>query len=67
MRFVELSKPLITKLLSESFLAEAEQNTHMEHLEDHIFNKGYTGAKEAIDYLYSLHQCWKATANKSLI
>lgn len=56
MRFVEVSKPLITQILSESFLAEAEQNTHMEHLEDHIFNKGYAGAKEAVDYLYSLHQ-----------
>jgi|TARA_B110000971_G_C20037032_1_gene514947 hypothetical protein len=55
MRFVEISKPLVTKIISESFLLEAK-NTHMEHLEDNIFNKGYAGAKEAVDYLYSLHQ-----------
>ena len=57
MRFVEISKPLIARILSESLLLEAEgKNTHMEHLEDNIFNKGYAGAKEAVDYLYSLHQ-----------
>ena len=57
MRFVEISKPLITRVLTESLLLEAEgKNTHMEHLEDNIFNKGYQGAKEAVDYLYSLHQ-----------
>lgn len=57
MRFVEISKPLITQLISESALAEAEgKNTHLEHLEDNIFNKGFPGAKEAIDYLYSLHE-----------
>lgn len=27
-----------------------------EHLEDNIFNKGFAGAKEAINYLYSLHE-----------
>lgn len=57
MRFIEISKPLVTQILSESFLLEAEgKNTHLEHLEDNIFNKGYAGAKEAVDYLYSLHQ-----------
>lgn len=57
MKFVEISKPLVTQILSESLILEAEgKNTHLEHLEDNIFNKGYTGAKEAINYLYSLHQ-----------
>jgi hypothetical protein len=27
-----------------------------EHLEDNIFNKGFAGAKEAVNYLYSLHE-----------
>ena len=57
MKFVELSKPLVTGILTESALQEAEgKNTHLEHLEDNIFNKGYKGAKEAVDYLYSLHE-----------
>lgn len=57
MRFIEISKPLITGILTESLLLEAEgKNTHLEHLEDNIFNKGYAGAKEAVDYLYSLQQ-----------
>ena len=57
MRFIEISKPLITEIISESLVAEAEgKNTHLEHLEDNIFNKGFAGAKEAIDYLYSLHE-----------
>jgi len=57
-KFVEISKPLVTQLLSESVLLEAKEgkNTHLEHLEDNIFNKGFAGAKEAVDYLYSLHQ-----------
>lgn len=57
MRFIEISKPLITQIISESLLVEAEgKNTHLEHLEDNIFNKGFPGAKEAINYLYSLHE-----------
>lgn len=57
MRFIEISKPLVTGILTESLLLEADgKNTHLEHLEDNIFNKGYAGAKEAVDYLYSLQQ-----------
>ena len=57
MKFVEISKPLVVNLLSESVITESKdgKNTHLEHLEDNIFNKGYAGAKEAVDYLYSLH------------
>jgi hypothetical protein len=65
MRFVEISKPLITRVLTESLLLEAEgKNTHMEHLEDHIFNKGYAGAKEAVNYLYSLHQMLEGSSKQ---
>lgn len=64
MRFIEISKPLITQVLTESLLLEAEgKNTHLEHLEDNIFNKGYAGAKEAVDYLYSLHQMLEGHSN----
>lgn len=57
MRFVEISKPLVTTVISESlFEAKEGKNTHLEHLEDNIFNKGFAGAKEAVNYLYSLHE-----------
>ena len=57
MRFIEISKPLVTTIISESlFEAKEGKNTHLEHLEDNIFNKGFAGAKEAINYLYSLHE-----------
>jgi len=57
MRFIEISKPLVTSIISESlFEAKEGKNTHLEHLEDNIFNKGFAGAKEAINYLYSLHE-----------
>lgn len=63
MRFIEISKPLVTRVINESLLLEADgKNTHMEHLEDNIFNKGYQGAKEAVDYLYSLHQMLEGNA-----
>lgn len=32
----------------------AEQATHLEHLEDLIFNEGYTGAQKALNYIKSL-------------
>jgi len=67
MRFVELTKPLVTQILSESLILEAEgKNTHLEHLEDNIFNKGYAGAKESINYLYSLHQMLEGNSKQKL-
>lgn len=67
MKFIEISKPLITQILSESLLNEADgKNTHLEHLEDNIFNKGYAGAKEAINYLYSLHQMLEGHSKNSI-
>ena len=64
MRLKEFTQPLITSILTESVVAEAEgKNTHLEHLEDNIFNKGYDGAKEAINYLYSLHEMLDGSTN----
>lgn len=52
MRLTDLHRNILSGILLE---AEGK-NTHLEHLEDNIFNKGYAGAKEAVDYLYSLHE-----------
>ena len=37
-------------------LTESTKNTHLEHLEDLIFNNGYAGAQSALDYVESLRQ-----------
>ena len=60
MRFNDISKPLITEIILEA----ENKNTHLEHLEDNIFNKGYQGAKEAINYLYSLQQMLDGSSDK---
>ena len=52
MNFNEIANPFVTRILVEG---KDGKNTHLEHLEDNIFNKGHAGAKEAIDYLFSLH------------
>ena len=52
MKYAELSESFVRQILLE---AEGK-NTHLEHLEDNIFNKGYEGAKEAVNYLYSLYE-----------
>ena len=36
------------------FLLTESKNVHLEHLEDLIFNKGYAGAEEALNYIDSL-------------
>ena len=59
MKFLDISKPLITGILLEA----ENKNTHLEHLEDHIFNKGFEGAKEAVAYLYSLHEMLEGNSN----
>ena len=51
MKFAELTESFVKEIILE---AEGK-NTHLEHLEDNIFNRGFKGAKEAVDYLYSLH------------
>ena len=52
MKFVEISNSFLKEIILEA----ENKNTHLEHLEDNIFNKGYQGAKESINYLYSLHE-----------
>jgi hypothetical protein len=37
-------------------LTESTKNTHLEHLEDLVFNSGYAGAQIALDYVESLRQ-----------
>ena len=52
MKYADLSQSFIKQIILE---AEGK-NTHLEHLEDNIFNKGYNGATEAVIYLYDLHK-----------
>lgn len=69
MRFVEISKPLITDLvIGTQLLREGKdgKNVHLEHIEDNIFNKGFAGAKEAINYLYSLHEMLEGHSKASV-
>ena len=44
----------IKKESPEWLLAESSKNLHLEHLEDLIFNSGYSGALEALNYVESL-------------
>ena len=48
MKLYEIKKQTPNFLLTES------KNTHLEHLEDLIFNRGYAGAEEALNYIDSL-------------
>ena len=59
MRINEVLKFSIQKIICEA----DGKNTHLEHLEDHIFNQGYKGAKEAVNYLYSLHEMLEGNAD----
>jgi len=61
-KFAELTKSFLKEIILE---AEGK-NTHLEHLEDNIFNKGYEGAKEAVNYLYSLHQMLDGNTESSV-
>ena len=36
------------------FLLTESKNTHLEHVEDLVFNNGYAGAEEALNYIDSL-------------
>jgi hypothetical protein len=38
----------------KGYIAEAEQNTHMEHVEDLVFNGGVNGTRQAINFLRDL-------------
>jgi hypothetical protein len=48
MQLYEIKKQTPQWLLTES------KNTHLEHLEDLLFNKGWVGAQEALNYIDSL-------------
>lgn len=48
MKLFEIKKQTPEFLLTES------KNVHLEHLEDLIFNRGYAGAEEALNYIDSL-------------
>tara|TARA_B100001057_G_C22870763_1_gene958736 strand:- start:8238 stop:9497 length:1260 start_codon:yes stop_codon:yes gene_type:complete len=62
MKFLDVTKPLVTQIILEA----ENKNTHLEHLEDHIFNKGYDGAKEAVDYLHSLHEMLEGSSKTKI-
>lgn len=53
MKLFEVKDQAPTWLLCE---AAEGKNTHLEHLEDMIFNEGFTGAQKALTYLESLRQ-----------
>jgi hypothetical protein len=65
MRYSQIALPKVVEIqrIPRSHLRESNQeggkNTHLEHLEDLIFNKGHKGAKESIDYLYSVYEMLK--------
>ena len=42
------------KRQTPEFLLTESKNVHLEHLEDLVFNKGYAGAEEALNYIDSL-------------
>lgn len=50
MKLFEIKRQTPQWLLTES------KNTHLEHLEDLVFNLGYQGAVSALDYIESLRQ-----------
>lgn len=50
MKLFEIKKQDPTWLIAESFV----KNQHLEHLEDLIFNNGYDGAIEALNYIENL-------------
>jgi hypothetical protein len=50
MKLFEIKKQTPVFLLTES------KNVHLEHLEDLVFNAGYAGAQEALNYVESLRQ-----------
>ena len=61
MKLFEIKQETPTWLLTES-----SKNTHMEHLEDLIFNNGFSGAIEALNYVESLRQMLaEGTGDKS--
>ena len=61
MRAVEITKTYLKECVIHHRLDE-NKNTHLEHLEDLIFNDGLAGGKEAINYLISFYDMLKGNA-----
>ena len=57
-------KRMVQKHLHLRSIDEAEgKNTHLEHLEDEILNKGYPGVQSSIAYLKSLYNMLKSNTS----
>lgn len=56
----------VSMLKFASFLTEASEgkNTHLEHIEDQVLNRGIDGAREAIDFLRALRDMFSSDADK---
>ena len=61
MKAVDLTKGYLTECVIHHRLDESK-NTHLEHLEDLIFNDGLPGGKQAINYLVSFYEMLKGSA-----
>ena len=61
MRAVEITKTYLKECVVHHRLDESK-NTHLEHLEDLIFNDGLKGGKEAINYLVSFYDMLKGNS-----
>ena len=61
MRAVEITKTYLKECVIHHRLDESK-NTHLEHLEDLIFNDGLKGGKEAINYLVSFYDMLKGNS-----
>jgi len=61
MRAVDLTKSYLKECTIYHRLDE-NKNTHLEHLEDLIFNNGLTGGKQAVDYLVSFYEMLKGSS-----
>ena len=49
------------------FLTEAsDKNTHLEHLEDEVFNGGVNGTRRAINFLRGLRDMLQGSSNSSV-
>ena len=64
MRAVDLTKRYIAECTFHHRLDEAK-NTHLEHLEDLIFNDGLPGGKAAIQHLVGFYEMLKGSAKTS--
>ena len=61
MRAVDLTKGYLVECVIHHRLDESK-NTHLEHLEDLIFNDGLPGGTKAIEYLVGFYEMLKGSA-----